>query len=708
MTPAVRASIWASPFLVAGLVTLWPNLVDAQSSPPVRPADSSMQRLYDSAFQFQTQGDLVQANKDYLLFLAAALHRIANGRANLGDYAHAAPLFEQAARLTPNDRDLQVDFAGAALDAADWKTAKAMAASVLTALEHNSRPPDVRAVSVLARALSDLEEHQAALEQFKLAAHLRPDFDTFSQLAIAFLTVGDTANAEKILAEIPARFGDTASLHLKLGIVYGQTKLFDRAVDEFTKALDRDSRLKGAHYSLGATYMMQSGGAGYDKAEAEFRKELELDPANALVYAPLGGIFMDRHRYAQAEASLKRAIALDQQTTSIYLSLGQICMQTGRTADAESALRKAIALSPDPAKNDYEVERAHYWLGRLLMGDGAAEQAHRELDTSRNLLYLKEQRTESRMGGGAFVAAPLAITHASSPAAQAAERALEKQAGSLIASSYDNLGVNAANAGDYGAASSYFEQAAHWNPSLPGIDDNWGRAAFAARKYDRAVEPFNRILKLHPADQHVRAMLGLSLCMVQKYMETLQVLRPMEDKVQMNPDLAMAYAASTAMAGDYSQGVARLESLQSANPSAALVHLLLGQVYASKEEFSRSANELHIAVDIDPANNEARNALALADVALGRNEEALQLLSALVNTGSQSGDLYYRLASLQLELALTGDAVKNLETAVRLCPFNLLYHQQLQKAYRLNAQPEEADREMHRSQLLEAQAQSSE
>ncbi len=70
---------------------------------------SSMQQHYDSAYRFQSTGNLKQAAVEYKLFLADALHRLANGRVNTGEYAKAIPLYEEALKLSPDDYELQLD-----------------------------------------------------------------------------------------------------------------------------------------------------------------------------------------------------------------------------------------------------------------------------------------------------------------------------------------------------------------------------------------------------------------------------------------------------------------------------------------------------------------------------------------------------------------------------------------------------------------------
>ena len=114
---------------------------------------------------------------------------------------------------------------------------------------------------------------------------------------------------------------------------------------------------------------------------------------------------MAQHRYEEAEADLKRAVQLNKESAGAYLALGQLYREMQRNLEAVTAYRKAIALTLDPSRNGYEVEQAHYWLGKLLIQSGSTAEGRKELDISRNLLYLKEQRTELRLAGNATIQA---------------------------------------------------------------------------------------------------------------------------------------------------------------------------------------------------------------------------------------------------------------------------------------------------------------
>jgi tetratricopeptide (TPR) repeat protein len=583
------------------------------------PSKASMQQHYDAAFKYQGEGNIAQADREYKLFLAAALHHIANGRANLGEYSRAEPVFEQAVEFAPDDRELQIDYAGAALDASDWKRAKDLATAALDSLKRDSRPPAPRAVSILAQALMEIGAYQEAIERFKLAVQLQPGFNTSAALATAYLILEDQSNAAKILSQMPERFGNTAAIHMQIGILYGKAKFFDEAIEEFNKSVALNSNLSGVHYSLGASYMMRAGEAGYALAEPEFRKEIALNPNNPLVYAALGSIALNRHRYAEAEADLKRATSLNPQTAGTFLTLGQVYRETNRIPEAEAAFRKMIALTLDPSKNDYEVQKAHFWLGQLLIQDGHSEEGRKELDISQSLLYLKEQQAESKIAAKNTLQAPLEKTREANPRDIEAEAAFEEHAGPVIASSYDNLGVHAAIASEFADASRYFEWASQWNPALHGVDANWGRAAFAAKDYAKAVGPLSRTLALHPQDAELRSMLGVSDFMIHDYGRTLEVLEPIAATLGENPMLTLAYTGSMAIAGNYSEGMARLQALEAAHPDAAPVHCLIGQAYLRKGNLTEAAEELRTALKLDPENADAKEALARAEAALGQS-----------------------------------------------------------------------------------------
>src|SRR5262249_30193243 len=86
-----------------------------------------------------------------------------------------------------------------------------------------------------------------------------------------------------------------------------------------------------------------------------------------------------------------------------------------------------------------------------------------------------------------------------------------------VADSYNNLGAIAATNSNYAEAVTYFKHAAMWNPSLEGLDYNWGRAAFAGSQFADAIPPLSRYVKAHPDDAGARSVLAISQFMTENY-----------------------------------------------------------------------------------------------------------------------------------------------------------------------------------------------
>jgi tetratricopeptide (TPR) repeat protein len=483
------------------------SAVNAQIAPATSSDKSAMHQHYDAAYRFQSSGDLARADVEHTRFLVAALDHIANFYANTGDYAHAAPLYDEALPLAPADFGLLMDSAGASLDAHDPKKARSLLQVALdldTKSTTSQQKAEVR--RVLGSTLRALGDTKAAIEQFQAAIAIDPSIENLCALGDVELENSPKA-AAAIFAKVVAQFGDTTAVRMRIGRIYALGGVPDQAIEEFQKAVAKDYKMPGAHYSLGAAYMTNSA-KDFPKAEAEFRKELALHPNDTFSYPQLGQIALRRHDYREAEVDYKRAVALNPLDADNFAELGKLYLETNRPSDAEAALRKAIALTVDPARNDYAIERTHYRLGRLLLASGNTSEGERELQISEDLLAKSNIQAGSKLSGEQVERSPLERTRVATPAEAEELKTFAKQTGPLIAGSYNNLGVHAAMRAEFAKAGGYFQLAAKWNPTLPGVDSNWGKAAFAAHECEQAIDPLRRALEVHPSDSELRAMLN--------------------------------------------------------------------------------------------------------------------------------------------------------------------------------------------------------
>ena len=97
----IRWPGWACALLLAAGFVGPSSALIGQVTQATDRASSPLKQHYDAAFRFQDAGDAVRANSEYKIYVSMVLHRIANGSANLGNYAHAVQIYGESLRLAP-------------------------------------------------------------------------------------------------------------------------------------------------------------------------------------------------------------------------------------------------------------------------------------------------------------------------------------------------------------------------------------------------------------------------------------------------------------------------------------------------------------------------------------------------------------------------------------------------------------------------------
>ncbi|HEX5284225.1 MAG TPA: tetratricopeptide repeat protein [Bryocella sp.] len=656
-------------FLRSGLLGVSLILLQYASAAPQ--AADTLQQRYLSAQSFQRDGKLSEAARQYRGFLADALGQLALGYAIVPDYAHAAPLFDEALGLEPNSPTLLLDYARTALRSGDFAHARTLASEFVEKYPEN-RAKLAEAHQVLGRALLKLNLDQQARKELETAVALDPTFANGYDLAVACLDLDDEKCAVQIFGEMERSFGDTAEIHLAFGRAYGDSDFQPRAIAEFRRAIEENPRLPGAHYLLAAVLLA----TGNEKdplqsAEAELNKELVNSPRDAMTYAALGRINVTRANYSEAERYLKKAISLDAQSPDAYLYMGQMYFDTNRMDDSEAALRKSIALTTDVSRNRYQVQKAHYLLGRILMKKGQQDAAHTEMQIERDLADRTLAQDKSKLAGlmdtsgseGSSVTASAVVAPGrEDQAAMRKVEAMREKVKPAVADGYNNLGAIAATNNDYSSASTYFERASEWNPSLEGLDYNWGRAAFAGGQYATAIPPLLRYVKSHPDDVGGRSVLGLSQFLSGKYPDCIVTLKPLMGRTDLAPQVEYAYAESLVESGDVAAGTQSLLDIERAHSEVPEVHRALGEAFDRQGDQKRAVEELQTAIRLSPQDGEAHYHLGRIELAGGESAQAIPELEAAVRLAPNNKEFHHELADAYTAVHRTADAEKEMAT----------------------------------------------
>ena len=643
-------------------------------SPASQSGAPSLQALNDTAARFQREGKFDQAAGEFRIFLATALDELGDSDAEIGHYARAFALFDEALVLTPDSASLRRDYATAALHGGDLKRAEALARGLLN--DESSDPKSLAlAHQLLGRVLHKMNRLQESRKELEAAVALDPVFASEYDLAVVCLDLDDEQCAVRIFNGIEAASGDSPALHMQFGLAYGNSDSAPRAVTEFKKVIAEDPRYPGAHYCVAAALL--AGGEdeqALQEAVAELKDELAVSPNDFLTYAALGKIEASSHKYSEAERDLKRAIELNPRNPDAFLYLGQMYFDMKRIPEAEADLRRAVQLTTDVSRNHYQIQKAHFLLGRILMQEHREQEAHAEMQIARTFADNALSKDKSELAGlldakpadegvpGAHpdgAATALAASLSADSAAAKKQSAFEKQLTPAIADGYNNLGALAATQNHYTEALTYFERAKAWVPSLDGLDYNMGRAAFMASRFPEAIPPLSRYLQSHPGDSGIRGALAMSQFMTGDYRDCIDALSRAGEAVMSIPQMQFIYAESLAKMGRLSPAKERMEALEASHPEIAEVHRGLGEIAEDQKDWSKSVEELTKANELNANDPET----------------------------------HYDLGKAYLTAGNAQNAILEFESAVRLTPDDVSFHEALAGAYEKSFRMTDAERE---------------
>jgi tetratricopeptide (TPR) repeat protein len=703
-----------------------------------------LERHYSAAQTFQLAGDLDRAEAEYHEVLTLALQRMGNlAAAEVSDSAEAAHLFEEAVEARPENVEARVDLATVYFRQGRLDPAKTQASQAV-----KDDPRNARALHLLGNIEFALGSFAAAADDLHAAMGLQGDFDTAYSLGLAYLSLQKVAETKLLFDEILNEMGSSPQLHVLLGRAYRETGHLDEAIREFKKAIEMDPRYPRVHYYLALAYLAQGERERIPTARALFEQELAIDPHEFFSTYFLGVVYLEDRDFPAAEDCLKRALRLQPDNPDPLLYLGQVYFETNRPQLAIESLKKSIDLTTDPARNNYQVSKAHSMMGQILIKTGKQEEGEAELKRSQELraqaFQSDKEGQEARENVQHDPLPELRNTREkpsffeSRPqldaAAQKQVQALRAALTNILGNAYNNLGVIRAKHEQYVQASDYFRKAWRWTPDLEGLDRNWGLAAFRAQRFEEAAGPLARQLARQPSDSKARDALGVSYFMADQFGKTVETFQLELANLPDDPGVLYALGVSLVRTGDPANASRVFLDMLKKNPNVAEIHVLLGranadqnQYTAALDEFSRaleldpkaegahfgrgmillhkgklddSAREFRAEIESHPADVKAKYHLAYVLLIQHQQDQALTLLTAVVRDKPDYAEAQYQLGKILLERGEIKAAIERLETAVRLDPGKDYSYFQLSIAYRRDGRLDDSQRVLQAYQKL--------
>jgi len=158
---------------------------------------------------------------------------------------------------------------------------------------------------------------------------------------------------------------------------------FPKAKPAVIRALEVDETLAEAHTSLAA--VKRDYEWDWEGAEREFRRALELNPGYPTARQWYGELLYEEGRFEEAIAQIKQALALDPLSLIINTVLGRALMYSGSIDLAIGQLKKTLEMDPS-------FGLAHYDLGKAYLQKGMFSEAIAEIRRSADLESLPERK----------------------------------------------------------------------------------------------------------------------------------------------------------------------------------------------------------------------------------------------------------------------------------------------------------------------------
>ncbi len=225
------------------------------------------------------------------------------------------------------------------------------------ALAKYPNDPSIRASQAL--LLADNEQTDEAVKTLR-AQSSKSEADRESYLNVAqvyergkrYKEAEEAAHAAEVL---PGQPRDKVMVWALLGSIYERQKFYDRAEQEFKKALAADPN--NAYVLNYYGYMLGDLGQRLDEAESLVQRALKEEPFNGGYLDSLGWIYYKQNKFTDAEGVLRKALEREGHDATIHSHLGDVYSKLGRTEQAAAEWEKSLAEWRRAAPADIETDK---------------------------------------------------------------------------------------------------------------------------------------------------------------------------------------------------------------------------------------------------------------------------------------------------------------------------------------------------------------
>lgn len=223
-------------------------------------------------------------------------------------------------------------------------------------------PTDSESAQMRGVALYRLGRPADAIPLLEHARGVIPDINVDGRyvLGLCYINLHQFDDARRAFASLFAVAPDSAAAYVLEAQMLLRWQNPAAAAEAAQKAIDLDAHIPEAHLILGQAALA---GSALDRAIAQFREEIEVNPVSGAAYEHLGDAYLRKQQFADAQDVLNRAVLLEPNSTGPFILLGQVLLKSNQPALAVPFLRRAEDMDPSNSLTHFALLQAYRSMG---------------------------------------------------------------------------------------------------------------------------------------------------------------------------------------------------------------------------------------------------------------------------------------------------------------------------------------------------------
>ncbi|MCM8830993.1 MAG: tetratricopeptide repeat protein [Candidatus Omnitrophica bacterium] len=148
--------------------------------------------------------------------------------------------------------------------------------------------------------------------------------------------------------------------YINNGIIYFNNKEYQKAIDEFKKALEINPNYYEAYLNLG---YVETALKHYNKAIDYFKEVIKLSPSLVKAYVEIANIYFELTQKDEAMFYYKKALEFQPDNIEALVGLGFVYNSLNKYSEAKELFKKAIDIRKDYPEAYYGLGLSYFYLG---------------------------------------------------------------------------------------------------------------------------------------------------------------------------------------------------------------------------------------------------------------------------------------------------------------------------------------------------------